>query len=694
MSYHNLNIDSIQNMISPKSLFSDVPSDDEITSFVKKAREQVANIVNGKDSRLLCIVGPCSIHDPKSSLEYATELKKMHDKFSDNLFIIMRVYFEKPRTRTGWKGFINDPDLDGSLNVNKGLTNARRLLLEINKLGLPAGCEFLDTITPQYFSDLVSWGAIGARTTQSQVHRQLVSGLSMPIGFKNGTDGNFKIAIDGIISASSSHTFPGVTIEGTCSLFVTKGNENCHIILRGGEKPNYHEEDIKEINDICQKEGLKKRIIIDCSHGNSQKDHKRQPIVSHSISKQVSNGAPYIGGVMIESHIKEGKQALQCLKKLEYGISITDACVDLVTTYRMLKELNDAIAKSLEFKKVSSLGRLAKEEESPIMDELSYFRNQIEAYDKYIFIMHFKNTSFLKYCNIPDLESDMYTHSVTGIKTNIDKLINESTHDFSYDPEFRTYLNHRIYLGKYIAECKFKMSPMSFLRRFEDFDKEVFELITKRDVELKKIKTRTEKHSPKKMIDFFETIFFLTKTVQIEYLKKRIADIKIGYLGGMGTFSHEATKKLSTKVKLVPFPSFENMLENKSNVQFLLVPIYNNIKGTIKLGFDLSGMVGTIEQHIHLDLLSTKNIKPKELTKIYSHPVAFEEASRWLREQCLDVKLIETPSTLEACKMAIKDEENSAVLCSKACRSIFLNSIINGEISDSNYTTFGLLKVE
>lgn len=693
MTDYNLNITSIQHMISPESLLHDLPSNNTITSFVKESRKTVSNIINGTDRRLLCVVGPCSIHDLKGAIDYAVELKKMHDKFSDNLFIVMRVYFEKPRTRTGWKGFINDPDLDNSLKINNGLINARKLLLEINRMGLPAGCEFLDTITPQYFSDLVSWGAIGARTTQSQVHRQLASGLSMPIGFKNGTDGNFKIAIDGVISASSSHTFPGITTEGKCSLFVTKGNKDCHIILRGGNKPNYHEEHIREIIECCSKEGLKKRLIIDCSHGNSQKDYKRQPIVCHSIAKQVSNGEIQIGGVMIESNIKEGKQELKNPKDLEYGLSITDACVNLETTFLMLKDLNNAIAKSCEFKKVSSLGKLCKEEKSPIIDELTHFRRLIDIYDKYIVALEF-NQSLLEYCKIPNLESDMYTHPVTGIKVNIDETIIKMLTEVSYEPRFRNYVNNRIYLGKYIAECKFKLSPMSFLRKYEDFDKEVFKVVTKREIELKKIKANycNSFNTNKKITDFLENIFVLTKKVQIEYLKQRIAKIKLGYLGGLGTFSHEAIQKLSDKAKFVTFSSFENMLTNQNNADFLLVPIYNNIKGTIDLGFELGEIVGTIEQPIHLDLLSTKNIKPMELSKIYSHPVAFEESSRWLRKYCPEVKLIETSSTIEACKMAIKDDKNSAVLCSKACRSVLLNSIVEEEICDSNYTTFALLK--
>jgi len=335
-------------LLPPCCLLEQLPLTAPIAEVVHNGRAQVASIVNGLDDRLVCIVGPCSVHDIKAAKEYATELRKMQLKYKDDLCIIMRVYFEKPRTTIGWKGLINDPDLDGSFNVNKGLSIGRQLLLDINEMGIPCAVEFLDTISPQWLADLVSWGAIGARTTESQCHRELVSGLSMPVGFKNSTAGNFQIASDAIGSARNPHAFLSVTKQGLAAIVHTNGNPDCHCILRGGHSgPNYEPQYVKECTDILRKDGANPRIIVDCSHGNSRKIHTNQPIVAKSVSDQMSNGNNDIVGVMVESNLTAGKQkytpGVSDFSKLAYGQSITDACVDVPSTDVLLSGLAEGV---------------------------------------------------------------------------------------------------------------------------------------------------------------------------------------------------------------------------------------------------------------------------------------------------------------------------------------------------------------
>lgn len=311
-------------------------------------RQQVADCMDGTDDRLCVIIGPCSVHDVAAAKEYAAFLKKEADKHSADLYIVMRVYFEKPRTTVGWKGLINDPDLNGTFKINKGLKMGRQLLLEINEIGLGCAVEFLDTISPQYIADLVSWGAIGARTTESQTHRELASGLSMPIGFKNGTSGDTKVAIDAIQAAGGAHSFLGVTEQGIAAIVHTTGNPNTHIILRGGATgPNYTAEFVAEATAKIEGCGVDPAIMIDCSHANSQKKHKNQPIVAADISKQLSAGNTAIRGVMVESHLNEGNQKLDPGKtdiaSLKYGVSVTDACINLVDTVSVLDQLAEGV---------------------------------------------------------------------------------------------------------------------------------------------------------------------------------------------------------------------------------------------------------------------------------------------------------------------------------------------------------------
>lgn len=346
MKTRDLHVDSIRPLLPPAILLEELPLTEADSQMVASARDEVVHILNGADDRLIVIVGPCSIHDPRAGLEYAGRLKAVADRVAADLRIVMRVYFEKPRTTVGWKGLINDPRLDGSFSINEGLRLARRFLLDLIALGQPVGSEFLDPITPQFTSDLVTWGAIGARTTESQVHRELASGLSMPVGFKNGTDGGVQIAIDAVRAAAHPHRFIGVTEQGLAGIVSTRGNPDCHVILRGGQSgPNYDAMSVQKILASLRDASLPARIMIDTSHGNSDKDHRRQPIVAREIGAQVAQGELGIVGVMMESFLVDGRQDLRDPAALTYGQSITDACMGWEATVPVLEELAGAVRK-------------------------------------------------------------------------------------------------------------------------------------------------------------------------------------------------------------------------------------------------------------------------------------------------------------------------------------------------------------
>ncbi|MBI2799759.1 MAG: 3-deoxy-7-phosphoheptulonate synthase [Gammaproteobacteria bacterium] len=333
-------------LLPPAILMEELPLTEHASNTISRARGCGERIIQGFDDRLLIVVGPCSIHDTKAALEYADRLQVVADRLRNDLMIVMRVYFEKPRTTIGWKGLINDPHLDGSFDINNGLRAARGLLLELAHRGLPAGTEFLDVITPQFIADLIAWGAIGARTTESQVHRELASGLSMPVGFKNGTDGSVQIAVDAIGAARNPHHFLSVTKQGISAIVTTKGNEHCHVILRGSNTgPNYAAADVASYAAILAKNGLSDRLMIDCSHGNSRKDYTQQAAVAGDIAAQVAGGSRSICGLMIESHLKAGKQNHASDTPLVYGQSITDACIGWETTEPILNELAIAVQK-------------------------------------------------------------------------------------------------------------------------------------------------------------------------------------------------------------------------------------------------------------------------------------------------------------------------------------------------------------
>lgn len=338
----DLRIIDARPMLPPAILQEEYPVTDTASEVVAKTREAIANALHGKDPRLVVVVGPCSIHDIGAATEYAEKLKPVADRLSDDLIVVMRAYFEKPRTSVGWKGLINDPDLDESFHINKGLRLARKLLSDVNAMGLPTGSEFLDLQLPQHIADLTSWVAIGARTTESQVHRELSSGLSMPVGFKNTTEGNVQRAVEAVISSRQSHWFPSITKQGVSSIFKTSGNADCHIILRGGTQtgPNYERRFVQEAIGLLDKNGLPAKVMIDCSHGNSNKDHRNQAKVIQSICEQLQNRDHGILGVMLESHLVEGRQEIS--GSLNYGQSVTDACIDLAQTVQLLEDLAGA----------------------------------------------------------------------------------------------------------------------------------------------------------------------------------------------------------------------------------------------------------------------------------------------------------------------------------------------------------------
>jgi 3-deoxy-7-phosphoheptulonate synthase len=348
----DLHVRAVEPLIAPRTLKDQLPSDEALVQTVVESRRTIREMLNRRNDRLLCIVGPCSIHDPAAAIDYAQRLARLRTQLSDRLFIVMRVYFEKPRTTVGWKGLINDPYMDESCDMREGLRIARGLLLDINRLGLPAATEMLDPITPQYIADLISWSAIGARTTESQTHREMASGFSMPVGFKNTTEGNLEIAINAVQSARRPHSFIGITQDGLTAIIRTTGNPDTHVVLRGGRTPNYDARSIEGCRLLLEKSGLEPRVVVDCSHAQTRKDYTMQPAVLAELIEQIRAGSAAIMGVMLESNIEAGNQPLvHGRAALKYGVSITDPCIDWATTERCLTEA----AKVLESSRRSAL---------------------------------------------------------------------------------------------------------------------------------------------------------------------------------------------------------------------------------------------------------------------------------------------------------------------------------------------------
>ena len=339
----DLRIKAVRPLVTPAILQEWQPATAAAQALVEESRAAISRVLHARDDRLVVVVGPCSIHDHDQAMDYARLLKEQAGTLAQDLLVVMRVYFEKPRTTVGWKGYINDPHLDGSFAINEGLERARALLLDVLALGLPVGTEFLDLLSPQFISDLVSWGAIGARTTESQSHRQLASGLSCPVGFKNGTDGGVKVASDAILAASAPHAFMGITKMGQSAIFETRGNDDCHVILRGGKQPNYGAADVEAACALLRSAGLREQVMIDLSHANSRKQHARQIAVAGEVAAQIAGGDARITGVMIESHLEEGRQDIVPGQPLKRGVSVTDACISFAQTVPVLEQLAAAV---------------------------------------------------------------------------------------------------------------------------------------------------------------------------------------------------------------------------------------------------------------------------------------------------------------------------------------------------------------
>lgn len=339
----DVRIAAVRALVAPAVLLEELPVTPAVEAVVENTRAAIGRVLDGTDDRLVCVVGPCSIHDAEAALAYARMLKPLADRLSGELLVVMRVYFEKPRTTVGWKGFINDPRLDGSFRINEGLRRARELLLAINEMGLPCGTEFLDLLSPQYISDLIAWGAIGARTTESQSHRQLASGLSCPVGFKNGTDGGVQIAADALLASRAPHSFMGMTKMGVAAIFETRGNPHGHVILRGGKQPNYDAASVEAACAVLRKAGLPEQVMVDCSHANSAKQHRRQIEVAADLARQIAGGERRLVGTMVESHLHEGRQDLVPGQALQTGVSITDACIGWADTEPLLRGLAAAV---------------------------------------------------------------------------------------------------------------------------------------------------------------------------------------------------------------------------------------------------------------------------------------------------------------------------------------------------------------
>jgi len=633
VSNTNINIQEIKEILSPDFLLEQYNPSDDDKKFIEESRKNIEQILVGEDKRLLVIVGPCSIHDYTSALDYAIMLKNLN---YENLFIVMRVYFEKPRSRTGWKGFIYDPNLDDSFDINKGLTLARKLLLEITKLKIPIGCEFLDTITPQYLSDLVSWGAIGARTSESQIHRQLASGLSMPIGFKNLTSGDFEKAIDGIISASYSHNFLGVDTSGKVAQVITKGNKYAHLILRGGSEPNYYQCCIEEVTKVLEKEKLSTGIIIDCSHGNSQKECSRQILVALYVKRlRLFNKYP-IRGIMLESNIHSGSQKIS--KNLQYGVSVTDACIDMESTKELLNLLNTNV--TVKIKDLSEIRQLIREFDIAIHNNINVLNKTVLTEASYIFEADSELTKFCK--------SDL-------------QLMN---------------ISMRLALSEKVAELKFKSNPFKHLLKSNDF----LSLITDREVEKDNVNTFNN--------PMYLKIMEISKNLQVDFLEAYTQHIKIGYLFGRGSFSHEAVQNFhGTHIVYDSIDKLELALFNKE-IDYILIPTYNSIIGEIILSSNIYYKKGSIEHKIELNVYCNKDCKNIDILFLEQH--IQKEAEQYIKTlQYKDVRLVR--STSEGCKKILEFDESliSATIAS-AKNECNLYYTIDRNIVKHNITTFSL----
>ncbi len=641
---------------TPNELATELPLAAEDTLFVATSRREIEQVLAGTDpaNRFLVIVGPCSIHDYDAALEYAERLLALRSTHP-SLYIVMRVYFEKPRTRGGWKGFLYDPDLDGSCDVAKGLRQGRRLLLELARRRLPVACEFLDTLTPQYLAELVSWGAIGARTVESQVHRQLASGLSMPIGFKNTTDGDYKKAIDGILSASVPHSFLGIDHEGRAAHITTTGNPIGHLILRGGRTPAYDEATCEAVAEDLKKEGIRTGVVIDCSHGNSAKVFLRQILVAIT-ARRLSLVRPELGirGLMIESNLEEGNQSLAAGCTLRRGVSITDACVSFFDTEVLLGILDTV--------------RLAESLTPPPLTEL---RSTIDAYDLALATAASLTRSpmppsrFHRTAHVTEYDEAIYACALAQERATGPCLL---------------VLALRMSLCDAIAEAKFRAAPFSYLLRTADLPT----LLTD---------PRREQLIAASRPDDFTRIMDVSKRIQLKSLQKLIANARIGYLFGIGTFSHEAVSEFFNG-QHTPYPSVEDLYAavRSGDIDHALVPIYNNNIGTIFEPPAEFQTVGQVQKRITLSVFTNStNALPSNMPyhTLFVERHVYAEAQEALQSRFLYRNLQFVPSSRDGTVEVAKQREPCLTVASSNIQGLLYELAHN--IVPYNFTTFSLI---
>lgn len=646
----NINVSAISPVISPNELQSKYEPNPADSAFINSSRRIVEAIVNKSDKRLLVVVGPCSIHDYDSAITYAQFLQKMQTNLP-NLFLVMRVYFEKPRSRTGWKGFIYDPDLNNTGDINKGLDLARKLLLEITRMRIPIGCEFLDLITPQYLSDLVSWGAIGARTSESQTHRQLASGLSMPVGFKNLTDGDYEKAINGIISASCAHSFLGIDDYGRVSNVTTNGNKNAHLILRGGKIPNYQEEFVEAVAAGLKNEQIQTGMVIDCSHGNSQSQYQRQTLVAIYVKRlRLLNRYPIVG-IMLESNLKKGSQKIT--SAMTKGVSVTDGCIDVDTTSELLTLLNSETCVEIH-----SLGEIRK-----------IMRN----YDEEIY--QIINGSG---CGVVPLKPYFV---LTPHIFEQDKAIAEICNGKPFEDHLGMLIACRFGLCEKIADIKYRTSPYNFLRKNTD----LLKLITDREIEAANLNLFPSAAYLK--------IMDVSKMIQVMYLEKLVNSVRIGYLFGKGTFSEEAVSK-NFRGNHISYPDYNSLKAalDQKEVDFILIPTYNSLIGGIIQPESYWEVHGTIDHRIELCLYSNL-LDSGAPSVLYLESHVHKEAENYIVKHFgADTEIIQVNTSKTGCINCIKDigVQHSMTISSKNNDSNFLH-LVDSKISEHNITTFSLI---
>ena len=651
----NKNITEIKEISSPNELLSKYTPTQDDCDFIAKARADISDILHGRtnvgeNKRFLVIVGPCSIHEYDSALEYAKKLVGFQQEFP-HLYIVMRVYFEKPRSRTGWKGFIYDPDLDNSFQINKGLDLARKLMLEITKMRIPIGSEFLDTITPQYLADLVSWGAIGARTSESQIHRQLASGVSMPIGFKNLTSGDYEKAIDGILSANYPHNFLGVDETGKACHVITKGNMDGHLILRGGDVPNYQECCIEAITSALRREKIPTGIIVDCSHGNSQKEYNRQILVALYIRRLCASAHKYpIRGIMLESNFLKGKQDVSSLVRKK-GMSVTDGCIDIYSTQQLLKLLN-----------------------SPTIadgDSIVEVRTLIRTYDTMIYrILQGEPTLDISLLDATCLLEE-------------DAALYELCKGNPLEELLLMACSTRLSFSNRISELKLRSEP--FLHMLKTTD--LLKLITHRDIESEIMESFKD--------PIYLKLIELSKNIQVRCLEKFTKTFRIGYLFGKGTFSHESITK-NFRGTHISYPDISSLYSSlrTGEVDAILLPTYNSIIGEIfpkDVEFDRKG---TIDHPIELSLYSNRPIRrgdPVDILYVETH--VQRECQSYIEKYMNCATIVLVKSSVEGCFQCVQHADGGktvATLSSTYNSSVMLHTI-DTNIVEHNITTFSFL---